>query len=52
MKLIIIEDKDEELLNNKLQDMTIFQPLHKDGYGLVITGDALSVIFKAQNSRF
>jgi hypothetical protein len=46
MKLILIEDREEEIIEQKLQDLSIFEPYHKEGYGLVITGDALTIIFK------
>jgi hypothetical protein len=45
MKLIKIEERDEKELEKKLKE-TFFEPWHKDGYGLVLTGDALALIFK------
>lgn len=34
-----------------MEDETAFEPWHKDGYGLVVTGDALTVIFKEGNMK-
>ena len=51
MKLIKIEEREEIELEKKLKE-AFFEPWHKDGYGLVITGDALTIIFKSSHSKF
>jgi len=52
MKLILVEEREEDAIWAKLDDFSVFEPPHPDGYGLVITGDALTVIFKETNKKF
>jgi phospholipid-transporting ATPase len=52
MTLIIVEERDADLIIQKLEDLSVLDSANPAGYGLVITGDALAIIFKEENKRF
>jgi hypothetical protein len=47
-----VEERDADLIIQKLEDLSVLDSANPAGYGLVITGDALAIIFKEENKRF